>query len=374
VIKKFLPALVVLMSLAGSQPVFAAGPNLVSDTMSGAINVQRGALDAQVMLNRGSLALNANLTDNGPEGQFTLSVPGTFSLVLSSSNGSIQSAVCGVVGGQQLSASGGPGSGLHLQFSGTDGSTTACSPPSAAFVEPLTMGPMQQFAQAQSTADAAAIQQDTLDGLRRLLILVLVGGLLFVFVPHLAGPLRATAQATPWSRLGLGLCLAIALPVLGVAIFIVGLPLGLWWLGLLVLMADAFLIALSLTVAGLVLGAYFMERVGSDRVPPLVWFGAGLVVLIVLTELPVIGGIVALLGHIYGMGALVLLPRARAAEPVATAPVAAEPVAASAATAEATAPVTPPPAASTPAAEPVAAPSGSAPESAPNAAEPRAAA
>jgi hypothetical protein len=384
VITKFLPALVLVLTLAGPRSVFAAGPGLASDSMSGAINVQRGALDAQVMLDRGSVALNASMTENGPEGQFTLSVPGAFSLQLSNANGSVQSAVCGVVGAQQLTASGGPGSGVHVQFSAVDGDQTACGQPAAASAAPLTMGPMLTFAQAAPTAtDSSAALQDLLDGLRRLLILALLGGLLFVFVPHLAGPLRATAERAPWSRLGLGLCLAIALPVLGIAIFIVGLPLGLWWLGLLVLMADAFLIALSLTVAGLVLGAYLLDRIGDDRVPVVVAYAAGLIVLIVLSELPVIGGIVALLGHIYGMGALVMLPRARAAAaPVETItvtspaasiatvapPIAAEPIAPPAAT-------TTSEAATTPAAAAAPQPAPDASEPVPEAAaEPRAAA
>jgi hypothetical protein len=339
---KLTPALVTLLTLVVPPSVHAAGPLAVADVLSGGINLQSDSMDAQVTLERGSVAVNASLTDSGPEGQVTLTAPGLFSLKVSTANGSMQAAACGVIGQQEIAVNGGPGNGVHLQFQAVADSSTACAQPTGAAA--LTMGPLMTFAQGAPESSTAELQAGAANWVRRLLILALISGLLFVFVPHLSEPLRVTAESSPWSRLGLGVCLAIALPVLGVIIFITGLPVGLWWMGLVVLMLFICMIAVSLSVSGLVLGAWFLDRV-DGRVPTPVGLAAGLIVLTILGLLPVIGSVVNVLGLVYGAGALVLLPRARASAAAAAAapvPTSAAPLGSSAP--PATAEPAPPPA------------------------------
>src|SRR6185503_17610258 len=114
----------------------------------------------------------------------SLSVPGQFTLGLSASNGDLDSTMCGVIGPQEFRASGGLGTGVHLEFRNADAEPTACVLPGTAR-EALTMGPIVIGAQAAPAADTGTAQ-GLLDGIRRLVILALISGLLFVFAPGLA--------------------------------------------------------------------------------------------------------------------------------------------------------------------------------------------
>jgi hypothetical protein len=105
--------------------------------------------------------------------------------------------------------------------------------------------------------------------------------------------------------------LVITVPVIGVLVFIMGLSVGLWWFGLLVLAAYACLLAISLAVAGLVLGVSLVQRIREPHIPWLVALAAGLLVLTVLGLLPSVGALVNVVAVVYGMGALLLLPRQR---------------------------------------------------------------
>src|SRR5436305_5999205 len=291
--------LVVITALGGPLLAYAEAPagqdaapaTARLDTMAGSIDVQRGAFDGHIALGRGNIALNAKLADSGPDGQFSLDVPGQFALDLTASNGDLDSAMCAVLGPQEIRASGGRGSGLHLQFRNAEADPTACGLPSNAH-ERLTMAPNLIGAQATPPADSAAAQDGVMDGARRLLILVLIGGLMLVFAPGLSGRVTAAARTRPWSRLGLGLCLLITMPVVGVLIFALGLAVGLWWLGLLVLMFFACLLAVSMALSGLVLGAWLLERVRAPRIPLVASFATGLLVVTVLGLLPTVGPLV----------------------------------------------------------------------------------
>jgi hypothetical protein len=272
--------------------------------MTGAIDLQRGGIDAQVAFERANVALNAKLTDNGPEGTFSVATPFPFTATVNAVSGNVDAALCGMLGSQGARVSGGLGSGLHIQFLDADADPNACTPPTTA----LTMAPII-LAQAAPPADTGFGNNLTV-GLRRLLVLAIISGLLFVFIPGLWTPVGATARTAPWSRLGLGLCLLIALPVVGVLLFMVGLSLGLWWFGLLVLLVFVCILAAGVTLTGVVAGAWLLQRIRDPRVPPIAAVAVGLLALTVLGLLPTVGAAVTVLAMIYGAGALLLLPRA----------------------------------------------------------------
>jgi len=322
----------VIAALAGPLGVHAAAPAVQdsapraasADTMAGFLDMQRGALNGQVTVGRGTVALNARLTDAGPEGQLSMSVPTQFALDLRALNGDLDSAICGVFGTQEISARGGIGSGLRLEFRDAQADPTACAL-SSTTQDVLIMGPKIIAAQAATAAnDAGTVPQGVLDFVRRLLILALVGGLLLIFAPGLSAPLTAAARRPPWSRLGLGLGLLIGVPVIGVLIFALGFAVGLWWLGLLVLMFFACLLAFSMALSGLVLGTWMRERIHQPRIPALVAFVVGLALITFLGLLPTVGPLVNVVALAYGAGALMMLPRSD--QSARTPPAAAAPI------------------------------------------------
>ena len=312
---------VLVLGMAWPLAVYAAGPatdgpQLQSNPMTGAIDVQRGSVAAQVAFERAELALNAKLTDAGPEGRFSIATPFPFVATVTAANGNVDAQVCGVVGSQAASIGGGLGSGLRIEFRNADTDPAACAPPTSS-VAALTMAPNIVVAQATPAAIDSGLGDSLAIGLRRLIVLAIISGLLFVFIPGLWTPVGVTAQTAPWSRLGLGLCLVIALPVIGILVFMLGLSLGVWWFGLLLLLAFVCVLAAGITLSGVIAGAWLSQRIRSPRVPPIAAVAIGLIALIVLGLLPSIGALVTVLATMYGAGALILLPRAVAAQPAA---------------------------------------------------------
>ncbi|MBV9173950.1 MAG: hypothetical protein JOZ81_28125 [Chloroflexi bacterium] len=323
---------------AASQPAVGTGQAVTGrvaeeltdqlDSLNGSIDFQGTTVSGQVALGRGSAALDAQLTDSGPEGKFSVAIPGLFvgTVNVANSVATAQTAVC--VGAQEIGVSGGRESGLHLQFRNTNGDPTACTVPASANVA-LVMAPLigaLGFLQAAPSA-GDTLQLDLLEAIRRFVVFGLIGVLLWLFTPGISTRLEHAARTAPWARLGLGLCVAIVMPVIGVLIFVFGLSTGVWWLGLLVLAFYAGLLAISLAVTGLVLGAWLLARAWSARVPPLVAFAVGIVVLIVLGLIPTIGLLINVLATIYGLGALLLAPRESSAAGPVAAPLPAQAVA-----------------------------------------------
>jgi hypothetical protein len=280
------------------------------ETLSGSIDLQRNALNGQVSLGRGSVSLGARLTDGAPEGQFNFGIPALFSIAMSTGNGVVQSTLCGVIGPQEITLTAAQGSGVHVDFHNAADDPTACTPAPAGPI----MAPNIDAVQAGPPPDAESVQQDGPELGRRLVVLGLTAGLLFLFAPRISAPLTVTARRAPWSRLGLGLCATIALPVTGVSIFVFGLTLGLWWLGLLVLVGFVSLLLLSMTMSGLVLGAWLRQTLPHSRMPEAAFFAVGLLAMILLGLLPWVGALINVAALIYGAGVLLLLPRTRQPE------------------------------------------------------------
>ncbi len=311
---------IVQAASAGQQatPAPAANP---SQGPTGSIDAQAGALNGQVALGRGSASLNASVTETGPQGQVNLSAPGLFAASVSVGDNAVDTTATLCFGERQITVSAARGGGLHLQLQPSSDNANGCTLPSSARTA-LTMGPMLALAQAAPDSSPGFTDR-LLEALRRFVVLAVIAGLLWLLVPAIPGSVVAAARTAPWSRLGVGLCLAITIPIVGIAIFVVGLPLGLWWMGLLVLAFYACLLAISFALTGLVVGAWLGERIPGRQIPPAAVFAVGLFLLSVLGLLPGVGALVNLVAVVYGVGALVAAPRARVAQTAVAAPAAA---------------------------------------------------
>jgi hypothetical protein len=129
--------------------------------------------------------------------------------------------------------------------------------------------------------------------------------------------LSVATESSPWPRIGIGLALLLTVPLAGLLLFAIGLPIGLWWLGVIVLALYPVLLLVSLAVSGLALGTWLSQRVHQPGVPLVLMFAAGILILSLLSLLPYIGPIVTIAALIFGLGLLVLAPRSTPAAPAA---------------------------------------------------------
>jgi hypothetical protein len=302
-------------------PVADNPPGSRLDTLTGAIDVQAGTLNGQLTLGRGTATLGATLTDAGPQGQLSLAAPGVFAATASVLNGRVEAQAALCVGAREIAVSALRGMGVHVELQQTDADPAACQPTSAtrAPVAILSLDRHVHLAQEEPPPPSDEAVQNTqntvLDGARRLLVLWLISWLLFLYSPNLWAPVSTAARTSPWSRIGLGLCLVLTVPVIAVLVFIMGLGAGLWWVGLLIAAVYVCVLEISMAFAGLVLGAWLVERIHEPRVPPMAGLAVGVAALTVFGLLPYVGSIVNVVALLFGVGALMLAPRACQSRP-----------------------------------------------------------
>jgi hypothetical protein len=161
---------------------------------------------------------------------------------------------------------------------------------------------------------------DSVIGWLRTLIGLFVLGLLFILLaPRFGRRTVGTLGGSPWASLGLGIALLICVPIAALIVFVVGLFVGGWWLALILLALYGIALVLSVAVAGLFLGRWMLARVGRGPAP-LVWaLLPGLVLLLLVSLVPVVGGLVIALAMFCGLGALVLTAVRSSGMPPATA-------------------------------------------------------
>ena len=109
----------------------------------------------------------------------------------------------------------------------------------------------------------------------------------------------------PLGRLGLGLILALDVPLASLLLIVLGVPIGLWWLGLLGLIAFVALVAAGYAFSGIALGRALLDRLGYGQVTWILAAPLGVAILGLAALLPYVGGLIALIAVIFGMGSLV---------------------------------------------------------------------
>jgi hypothetical protein len=147
---------------------------------------------------------------------------------------------------------------------------------------------------------------DALGWLRALVGLSLLGLLVVLLFPGATRSAADTLAASPWSSLGLGFALLVGVPMLAIMVFVAGIFVGGWWLGLMLLA----LYAITATV-GYVIAAEFVGRLVlglvDRRKEHLVWgLLLGLVLLGVVSLVPFLGGLAIFAALVFGLGALAL--------------------------------------------------------------------
>lgn len=171
--------------------------------------------------------------------------------------------------------------------------------------------------------EAPSVSDRVLDGVRRFISLFAVGALLLWLVPRLTEGAAITLRRRPLPSLAFGLLgiVGLALAVIAVVVAMIVLLLFFGWLGLgdlagltafagvAALVLLSFLMYLIFAFVAHVVVAMAVGRVvfGEERAPQR--FGAlalGLLVVVLLSSLPVVGGWIGLVVLLLGVGAIVL--------------------------------------------------------------------
>jgi len=144
-------------------------------------------------------------------------------------------------------------------------------------------------------------------GWLRGLIGILALGLLFLFLlPRLSTRSIDTLRAEPWASLGIGAAVLIATPIVAVIVFVIGLLIGGWWIGLLMIPLWLLVLALGFVVAGFLLGRVIFARIGWGAYHDALALAAGLLILAIVGVVPILGWLIGLIALVVGTGALAI--------------------------------------------------------------------
>jgi len=142
--------------------------------------------------------------------------------------------------------------------------------------------------------------------LRGLIGIFALGLILIFLLPGISARAIDTLRAQPWLSLGIGAGILIIPPIVAVIAFVLGILIGGWWLGLLLIPLWILLLAVGYVVSGFLLGRLLFARLGWGGYHDALALLGGLVVLTVIGLLPVLGGFVGLAALVFGAGALAL--------------------------------------------------------------------
>lgn len=132
-------------------------------------------------------------------------------------------------------------------------------------------------------------------------------GLAFVLLfPEFARQTIGTITRSPLASVALGFAVLVDVPILALILFIIGLSIGGWWLGPILLALYAAAIPLASVVASLFVGFWIFAYSGRSGVHLAVVLLLGLVLLSLLDLLPLVGGLITFVSLLFGFGALAL--------------------------------------------------------------------
>jgi hypothetical protein len=142
--------------------------------------------------------------------------------------------------------------------------------------------------------------------LRGLIGIFALGVILIFLLPGISSRAIDTLRAQPWLSLGVGAAILIIPPIVALIVFVVGLLIGGWWLGVLLIPLWLLLLAIGYVVSGFLIGRLLFARLGWGGYHDALALLGGLFVLTVVGLLPVLGGFVGLAALVFGAGALAL--------------------------------------------------------------------
>jgi len=145
-------------------------------------------------------------------------------------------------------------------------------------------------------------------GWLRALVGIFALGLLLIFLlPGVSTRAIDLERAQPWASAGIGAAILVITPIVALIVFIVGIFIGGWWLGLLLIPLWILALAIGYVVSAFLLGRLIFARLGWGRYHDAFALLGGLFVLTVVGLIPVIGWLVGLVAVIVGVGALALV-------------------------------------------------------------------
>ena len=133
-----------------------------------------------------------------------------------------------------------------------------------------------------------------------------LGLLLILLLPALSTRATDTERAQPWASLGIGAAICIITPIVALIAFIVGIFIGGWWLGLLLIPIWILALAVGYVVSGFLLGRLIFAQLGWSQYHDALKLLGGLLVLGIVVIIPVLGWLVGLAALLFGTGALAL--------------------------------------------------------------------
>jgi hypothetical protein len=165
---------------------------------------------------------------------------------------------------------------------------------------------MEPRLRAQPTGPLGGPGVAVVDWIRALVGLTALGlAIVFVF-PRFTQRTLGVAGHSPWLGLGVGFALLVGVPVLAVAVLVIGIILGGWWIALLAVGAYATALVVGYTLAAVFLGrsAIHLLRLSEQH---LAWYLLeGLALLGLIALVPVLGGLVLFGAVTFGLGILTL--------------------------------------------------------------------
>jgi len=177
----------------------------------------------------------------------------------------------------------------------------------------------EALATAGRSPDAAAVSSEAIatrlwsDWLRLVVAFTIVGWLLLLVAGGLREHGSSIKPRLAVKRLGMGALLALDIPLACLLVIAVGLPLGLWWLGLLGLLAFVALAAVGYAYAGYQIGRLILDGVGGGRLSWLLAVPLGVALVVLVGLAPYVGGILSVIVTVYGIGSLLFRPTLSAA-------------------------------------------------------------
>jgi hypothetical protein len=143
--------------------------------------------------------------------------------------------------------------------------------------------------------------------LRGLIGIFALGLLLIFLLPGLSTRAIDTERAQPWASLGIGAAILVITPIVALILFVIGIFVGGWWLGLLLIPLWLLVLAIGYAISGFLLGRLIFAQLGWGRYHDALALLGGLFVLTVVGLIPVIGWLIGLAAVIFGVGAMALV-------------------------------------------------------------------
>ena len=159
---------------------------------------------------------------------------------------------------------------------------------------------------------AARVGNRFVGWLQSLIGIFALGLLLIFLLPGVGTRAIDTERAQPWASLGIGAAICVITPIVALILFIAGIFIGTWWLGLLLIPLWILVLAVGYVVSGFLVGRLIFAQVGWGHYHDALALLGGLVVLTVLGLLPLFGPLVWLAALAFGTGALALAVTRRA--------------------------------------------------------------